>query len=523
MALELRPYQEQAVSAVFGALDRGEHPVVSIATGGGKSLIAAAVAARIPGRVLVVTHRQELLEQNGEELLRYAPGTSLGYYSAGLGKRDISQRVIMGGLQSIYGKAEEIRQHGRFEAIVVDEAHAVPPHNIQSMYRTLFEACPDAKRIGMSATPYRLDNGPIFGEEHCWFDTLAYEASISSLTPEYLAPLRGVRTAAGIDVNAVRIRAGEFVESDLSQAACEEVVVEKACDELCRVGISRKAWIVFCVDVAHTELVTAALQARGIKAVCIVGDTGKEERIAALEAMRHGTAQALVNCMVATTGFNIRHIDLVAMLRPTMSKNLVVQMCGRGSRQADGKQDCVILDFAENISRHKPLEGIPIVGRTIERIAQDKEKEEASEREKRIKAEREAKHHETFSDDDPFSPVEATAWYRVGKMSAKVFPSKNPKYAGKNMVSVSYLIPDRVNGKWVSTFLCIEYAGRPRDNAIAWLRQHGWSGYVPHSAREIVSQWRNLLTPTRIQVVKEGKWDTVTREEMPMRQEGFWG
>jgi DNA repair protein RadD len=227
--------------------------------------------------------------------------------------------------------------------------------------------------------------------------------------------------------------------------------------------------------------------------------------------------------MVATTGFNIRGIDLVAMLRPTMSKSLAVQMCGRGSRQAEGKQDCVILDFAENISRHKPLEGIPLVGRTIERIAQDKEKEEASEREKRIKAEREAKHHETFSDDDPFSPVEATAWYRVGKMSAKVFPSKNPKYAGKNMVSVSYMLPDSVNGKLVTTFLCIEYSGRPRDHAIAWLRQHGWTGYVPHSANEIVSKWRNLLTPTRIQVAREGRWDKITMEEMPEKSVGFWG
>ena len=181
---------------------------------------------------------------------------------------------------------------------------------------------------------------------------------IRDLTPQWLAPLVGVLTAHDIDVTDVRTRLGEFVTRELSQAACEDEAIQGALDELCPLAAARQHWLLFCVDVTHSRLVHAALEERGITAELLLGETPQEERRAALERFRAGHSRALVNCEVATTGFDIPHIDCIAMLRPTQSKGLCVQMLGRGTRQAPGKADCLVLDFAGNIERHTPLDDL---------------------------------------------------------------------------------------------------------------------------------------------------------------------
>jgi DNA repair protein RadD len=523
--VELRPYQEQAVEAIFAALDRGEHPVVSIATGGGKSLVAAAVAARIPGRVLVVTHRQELLQQNGEKIAAMSPDESFGYYSSGLGRRDISQRIILGGVQSIGKRMGELQSHGTFESIIIDECHRVPPKAKASLYHAVFSACPQALRIGLSATPYRLDDGPVYGEEETWFTSLAFHLGIGDLTPEYLKPLHGVLMAHGIDTKAIRQRMGEFVESDLSQVACEEELVQGACREMVRLGneSGRKSWIVFCVDVAHTNLVTAELCRLGVDASALVGDTPKDERASLLQRLREGKLRALVNCEVATTGFDVPRIDLVAMLRPTMSKSLVLQMAGRGCRLTDHAQDCLILDYAGNIERHKPLDGLAKKGRSKERIAMDEEELEllrAAERERQIK------HLAEASLTDPFSDGVASTRYEVFRMTYKVEPSKNPKYRGKSLVRVGYFCPQKPGNQWVNAWVCPEYEGYAREKAMSWCRLHGLhpEKLQLDTARKVAAHGRSedFIMPETISVKKNGSFEVIDVEYMPVGQRNIW-
>jgi len=515
--MQLRPYQAEVVHAIRGAVAAGHHPVAAIATGGGKSLIAATLAAQDPGRVLIVTHRKELLEQNGRTLTHLMPPEDIGYYSAGLESRDTHQRVIIGGVQSIYRQMSHLQDHGEFRTIIVDEAHACPPPSDDtSMYAHVFTSAPRAIRIGLSATPYRLDDGPIFGPS-CWFNDLVANVSIQDLTPEYLKPLRGVLTAAEIDTSHVHVRAGEYQQGELSAVACEQEAVAGACRELVRVAHARHSWLVFCVDVAHTYLITTELQRLGVDAAMVTGSTPPDERAALTRRLRDGSLRCLVNCLVLTTGFDAPRIDVVAMMAPTLSKSRVVQECGRGSRLTPFADDCLILDFAGNIARHKPLDGIPIAGKSTERLA----KEAAAHAEQARQAteqERQAKHDVAPSLEDPWSAPAPTT-YHVTAWTFTVMASRNPKYVGKHMVQVRYLCQGTGGKKWVNHWLCPEYGGWASQQAGAWLLRHG--GRPALTAASILQQQARLIMPDTITVRQDGHYDRLVSEEFRPRLPGF--
>jgi len=340
--ITLRPYQADALNALIGALERGKHPVLNAATGAGKSAILAALAAYLPGRILVVTHRKKLLSQNSAQLARYlgADAGDIGVYSAGLDQRDTHQRVIFGGVQSIYRRMAELQQAGAFRYVICDESHLCPPANEKSMYQQVFAACPAAQRVGLSATPSRMGT-PIYGGEHAWFTHCALTIGIRELTPQYLAPLVELQHAQDIDLSAVRVRAGEYVMADASQAMSEEKVAEAALREVCLLAEKRKSWALFCCDIAHTRLVASLLQGMGISCGVLLSDQSNDANDAALQTFERGETRALASCVMMSIGFDIPGIDCVVLLRPSMSKELVIQQLGRGTRQAPGKTDCI--------------------------------------------------------------------------------------------------------------------------------------------------------------------------------------
>lgn len=484
-SMVLRPYQQEAVDACLRAISQGEHPVVALPTGSGKSAVIAALCAQIPGRVLVATHRQELLEQDAANLLRFMGTVDHGIYSAGLGRREVASRIVFGGVQSIHSRMEELQQYGAFSAVICDEAHLCPSlgANDTSMYARVFRACPSAARIGLTATPYRLDSGPLHQGKGVWFTSMPIHVTISELTPEYLAPLVGVLTTNEIDVSHVRTRAGEFVSNELSQVACEMDAVRGAVDELVYMAQKRHKWLIFCVDVEHTKLVTRELQARGIDARYVVGTTEKDERRAVFEAYRRGEFRALLGCEVMTTGFDVPDVDNVTLLRPTQSKGLLVQMLGRGTRKAEVKLNCQVLDFAGNLSRHKPLDGLPDLKKTPARKAADAEREAEQQRQ----AERDAKHDRHASLENPFDDENAATGpqtYTVSKVTYKAVPVR--RFPGREMVLASYVCPDRAGGRSVPTWVCLEHDGWARTQAASWFARRGMP--MPATAQEAVRQ-----------------------------------
>ena len=506
IASTLRPYQREAITATLHALIAGDSPVLAHPTGSGKSLLLGALALMLPGRVLLVSHRMELLEQDGAKMTLFDADASVGFYSAGLGRRDTDHKVIIGGVQSIYRRMDLLQQAGNFAYILCDECHLNPfPSDQKSMYAQVYNACPNAQRLGVSATPYRLSGGLIYGDKDCWFDTLAHEVSMSELTPEYLAPLVGILSAHEVDVSHVRTQQGEYVLSDLSQAASEESVIEGALEDILTYGAKRQHWLLFGVDVAHTTLLTRKLRERGIPTGMLLGTTPTEERKATLAGFQSGKLQALTNCLVATVGFDLPAVDLIALLRPTKSRGLCIQMLGRGSRQTEGKTDCLILDFSGNLERFVPLDGLPTITKSPARQAADDTRESAEKAER----ERKIKHRTRASDVDPMArhvKVGETMTYQVLDITYKVVRSKKQ---GVEMLLASYECAGRVP-RTLAHFVLLEHDGWGREKAAQWCARRGLR---VATARQTLPQAWQAPRPQAIVVQEHTQYPRIVLEQ----------
>ena len=219
----------------------------------------------------------------------------------------------------------------------------------------LIEINPKLRVIGLTATPYRLGHG-LITEEPALFSDLIKPTSIEELIAKgYLSPLRSKLTKHVLSTDGVHKRGGEYIESEL-QAAIDNPQDNVACvDEVIKLAGDRKSWLFFCVGVAHAEKVAEYLNECGITAACITGGTGKSQREDIIKAFKAGEIKALTNANVLTTGFDYPNLDLIAMLRPTMSVSLYVQMVGRGMRIKDHTDHCLLLDFAGAVSTHGPI------------------------------------------------------------------------------------------------------------------------------------------------------------------------
>lgn len=173
-----------------------------------------------------------------------------------------------------------------------------------------------------------------------------------------------METDATIDVSGVKRHGMDYSDADLREAVKPldegDTHSPRGVNELCARGAKRSQWLVFCCGVEHTHEVQQALTRKGIACASILGDTPPAERHAAIEDYKAGRLRCLVNNNVLTTGFNVPSIDLVALLRPTLSPQLYLQMVGRGARIADGKRDCLVLDFGGNVRRHGLLQNLRI-------------------------------------------------------------------------------------------------------------------------------------------------------------------
>lgn len=363
--MQVRYYQQEAEDAIFDYWEGGGgNPLVDMATGTGKSVVIANVNKRIlteyPGlRILMLVHVRELVEQNAMALLRAWPQCPLGINSAGLGQRNYHSQVVYASIQSVYKHAEML---GPRHLIGIDEAHLVPRSG-DGMYLQLLEGLrgmvPDLRVCGFTATAFRLDSGRLDQGNDRLFDKTVYTYGIAQGVKDgYLTPLVAKGTSAEIDVSGVTRRGGEFVAGSLERAADNASLIDAACNEIIERGQDRRSWLLFCAGVSHAMNVRDALRAKGIVAATVTGETPSGERAAIFRDFKAGRIRALCGMNVFTTGFDAPGVDLIAMLRPTLSTGLYVQMLGRGTRLCDGKSDCLILDYSGNVRRHGPVDDV---------------------------------------------------------------------------------------------------------------------------------------------------------------------
>jgi DNA repair protein RadD len=306
------------------------------------------------GRVLVLAHRKELLEQNAGKIK--AHGVDVGLYSAGLGKRDLEHDVICGGIQSIYRKAADV---GARHLVLIDEVHLVAE---EGMYKTFLSdlrtICPKVRLVGLTATPFRTGDGSLCRPDSL-FQKVCYSAPIRKLIDEgFLCNLVTSPAENAFDTSSLRIRGGEFIPQEMANLFSSDFArIESACREILEKTQDRKSVLVFCAGIVHAGKVAETLESMsGEECGLVTGDTSPLERASLLARFKAGDLRRLCNCDVLTTGFDAPRIDALAILRATASPGLLAQMCGRGLRTAPDKTDCLILDFGQNIKRHGPID-----------------------------------------------------------------------------------------------------------------------------------------------------------------------
>lgn len=364
--LELRYYQTEAVEAVYESLrTREDNPCVVIPTGGGKTLVMARIcsdsAEQWAGRVLILAHVKELLEQTAATLRTIAPELNVGVYCAGLKSRDTEHSVIVASIQSVYRRAPEL---GRFDLIMIDEAHLIPVEG-EGMYRGFLADAqvinPNVRLVGLTATPFRMKTGMICEPDHL-LNHICYEVGVKELIVQgYLCRLRTKSGRQKVDTSSLRVRAGEFISSEAEALMDREDLVRTACQEIIEYTGDRRSCLIFASGVDHGKhIATVLTNEHGVRCETVFGKTPGWEREAVLEAFRAGELPYLVNMNVLTTGFDARNIDCVAMLRPTLSAGLYYQMVGRGLRTHPGKEDCLVLDFGGNVLRHGPIDCVRV-------------------------------------------------------------------------------------------------------------------------------------------------------------------
>lgn len=472
--MKLRGYQEQAVADARKAASAGKNPVIQLPTGAGKSLIGAelcrhfgAIGESVGSGALSLTHTRELIRQNAECFDRYMDGRMpYGIYSAGLGAKSLGDPVTFAGVQS-YCRLRPGDVHER-HALIIDEAHRIPRES-QTQYGQCLALHPGVPRIGLTATPYRADSGLLVEGEDALFDTLIQPVTTADLQSSgFLSPLSGIVSRDSIDTTGVHIRGGEFINSELEQIATDDTCVDRVCRAILAHSDGRRAILVFGVSIAHSEALSRRLNELGCPSAFIHGQLAADERDSVLHAFGNGRFRALINCMILTTGYDYPGIDCIAVVRPTMSRSLWVQMVGRGLRRSEGKEDCKILDFGGNWRRHgRELDGMPessVVDEPVEDCAQLREKKRNSEKSERKYA---------FALDD--SPVELQ---ELRVFEIRYFLERNRKNPSLEQIRVNY----RTDGGRVTIWLMPEHATGARWHAARWFARRGIK--MPATARE---------------------------------------
>ena len=356
--MEARDYQDKAWRAAWRwLLTSLGSPLIVLPPGSGKSWVIALLvicARKFCGRVLIITHRKELITQDAEKIQALLPDEVVGIHSAGLCRRDAENDVVVAGVQSIFRNPERF---GKRHLIIVDEAHLINGDNDTSMYSQVLKKFPHARMIGLTASPFRTSTGPISGPGTV-FEQVCYEVSISALLEQqFLSPLTVRSTAVEVDSNKLATRGGEYVPS--SMQSHHERIISAACNDFISLTADRKSVLVFCSGVPHATQVREELEKQtGDQVGLITADTIPLERSETLRRYAAGELKYLCSVDVLTTGYDAPLTDCCVLLFSTLSPGKLLQVVGRGLRLSPdtGKTDCLILDYGENIKRHGAID-----------------------------------------------------------------------------------------------------------------------------------------------------------------------
>jgi len=529
--MKLRKYQEESDAAVWHYLQtQPGNPIVVLPTGAGKTLVICHAAKRAieefncPG-VLILSHVAELIEQVASTMQRMEIDHSV--YSAGLGRREAG-KITIASIQSIVRNPGIL---GPIGLVLIDECHRVGMDET-SMYRKLIadlEQKNSRMRIlGLSATPFRLDSGPLVQKGSIW-SRIVYEAKIKRLIEEgFLCPMTNQVVESKFDLSKLQMVGKDFSDSSNEAVFGPSMDLQSALLEIAELTTDRNSTIVFCSSVAAAEMAADILDAFG-GAVCVHGGLNPLERAAAISAHRNGEVQYIANCEILTTGYDATNIDCVAVLRATASAGLFCQMAGRGFRIHPGKKDCLLLDYGGNIQRHGPLDAIdygfprkPGQGEAPSKLCPNcKEKmhialticqfcgfeQEVEQKEEQFQVDKNSK---VYAEPEM---LEVSGW------SAMRWKKRSGD--GPDTMRVDYEIEGDML-RTVSEWVCMLHDGFAGQKARQWWSTHKGSELIFDESIDddwidvALRQFSDCLMPERIEVIQEGKYFRVKSKYFPV-------
>lgn len=353
--LHLRDYQREAIDAVFKAWSDGmQRPAIVLPTGAGKTVVFAslikewvdsprvAVSGKTWGfRVIVLAHRDELVDQAIAKIRAIAPDLNVGKVKAG--DNDVDADVIVASvatLGTVHGllRRRAIEEHGPIGLIITDECH----HAAAASYRKIYDAFPDALQLGVTATMARGDGVGLGG---VWEDVVYKRSILNLISKKHLVDVRTKRVdLEALDMGAVKASRGDWQAGDLGQALMD-AEADTAIARAYREHAGDRQGIVFTPTVETAAAAASALRFAGISSGFISGETPRDERQVMYESFRGGRTQVLVNCMVLTEGFDAPWAEVAVIARPTKSATLYTQMVGRVLRPWPGKTEALVLDL----------------------------------------------------------------------------------------------------------------------------------------------------------------------------------
>lgn len=510
--MQLRPYQDEATQAAIAALGKGINPVLQLATGTGKSLIIAAIASlyRAAGKnTWVLTHVQQLVKQNAATYTRYSE-LEPAIVCAGLNRKDVDGDVTFGTIQSMMGVLAEMRAP---DLIIIDEAHRVPHNEGEpTLYESILRRYPAAQRVAMTATPWRMDNGIIYGDgDQFWFDRLAYNYPVPRAVHDgWLCPLVGVETAFQLNLDNVSV-SGDFVQTEVDEMLMEDWL-ESMAESLLTLAGNRKHLAVYC------PTITAAVRAADTIAYVtswstevMAGNMKGTERDDIMNRFLSSASRVLCSVDMITTGFDFPALDCIVCLRPTLSSSLWVQIQGRGTRLHDSKKNCLVLDFVGNLQR---LGGVDMYEKFYrERLDAEPEELTAVPTKPYVKKERKVYPGvRTIIPIDPMTGLEVTddsvITAKVSNVNCvAVFTRRNPN---QPVLLVQYACVTEEGARIdASTFISTE---TPTSQSVAFFKRRSLAVNLPSPARSLTWQLKGARQPVAVTVRKSGRYWNVLEE-----------
>lgn len=342
--MELRPYQQEAKDAIFDQWEKVDKTLLVLPTGCGKTIVFAKVTeecVRRGCRVLILAHRGELLQQAADKI---AKATKLGCATEKADETCLGSwfRITVGSVQTMMREKRLARfPEDYFDTIIIDEAH----HCISDSYQRVLQHFPEAKILGVTATPDRGDMKNL-GQV---FDSLAYEYTLPKAIKEgYLSPIKALTIPLKLDLSGVGIQSGDFKSGDIATAL--DPYLQQIAEEMKNYCMDRKT-VVFLPLVKTSQKFRDILNEQGFKAAEVNGES--KDRAEILDAFDRGEYNVLCNSMLLTEGWDCPSVDCIVVLRPTKVRSLYSQMVGRGTRLYPDKDHLLLLDFLWHTERHE--------------------------------------------------------------------------------------------------------------------------------------------------------------------------